>query len=276
MLTQEQIDRYEQDGFFVLKQLLTLDECEKLKIAANQLIDNWEPEPVYSWIFLSDKDKAQARSQRMIAISDKLSFSIEEYAIDPHTGKLNRDKHLSVSRIGLALHNFDPQFKEVTFSDKIKAIAHDLKFIKPAIRQTMYIFKQPFIGAKVAPHRDATYVFNEPFKVVGIWIALENATIDNGCLWFIPRSNLKPTQRRFIRNPSQQEFNEGKVLIYTEEEEQYDNSAFVPVEIKAGDAILIHPHVVHKSEQNKSPISRQIYGIHIMEMYNSIYCKENW
>jgi hypothetical protein len=50
---------------------------------------------------------------------------------------------------------------------------------------------------------------------------------------------------------------------------------------------------VHKSEQSmkhrigsilyhvsllidKSPVSRQIYGIHIMEMHNSIYCKENW
>ncbi len=101
------------------------------------------------------------------------------------------------------------------------------------------------------------------------------------------------------------------MLIYTEEEE-YDNSAFVSAEIKAGrivayyyivylahkiwfsgDAVLIHGHVVHKSEQSmkhrigsilyhvsllidKSPVSRQIYGIHIMEMHNSIYCKENW
>ncbi|CAF1177580.1 unnamed protein product [Didymodactylos carnosus] len=233
MLTQEQIDRYEQDGFLVLQQLLTLDECRKLKIAVGQLIDNWEPDPVYSWIFLNDKDKQQARAQRMVALKDELSFGIEEEAIDPQTGKLNRDKHLSLNRIGLTLHNFHPEFNAVTFSDKIKAIVHDLKFIKPAIRQTMYIFKQPFIGAKVASHRDSTYVYNEPLKIVGIWIALEDATINNGCLWFIPGSNLKPTQRRYIRNPNQQEFNEGKVLIFTEEE-QYDDSAFVPVEIKAG------------------------------------------
>jgi hypothetical protein len=69
-----------------LEQLLTIDECQKLKIAADQLIDTWEPEEVYSWIFESDKNKAQARAQRMVAISDKLSFSIEEDAIDPHTG----------------------------------------------------------------------------------------------------------------------------------------------------------------------------------------------
>src|ERR1700722_18384708 len=80
---------------------------------------------------------------------------------------------------------------------------------------------------------------------------------------------LEPTQRRLMRNPNEQEFNEGKVLIYTGEEEHYDNSAFVPVEVKAGriveysdivylannilfsgDAILLHAQVVHKSEQS--------------------------
>ncbi|CAF3620695.1 unnamed protein product [Rotaria sp. Silwood1] len=142
----------------------------------------------------------------------------------------------------------------------------------------MYIFKQPFIGEKVTPHRDATYVFNEPLKVDGIWIALEDATIENGCLWMIPGSHAKPSQRRLIRNPNEQEFNEGKALIFIGEEEQYDNNAFVPVEVKAGriieycyivyfanknlfsgDAILIHSQVVHKSEQNFSQLPGQAH-----------------
>ncbi|CAF1342725.1 unnamed protein product [Didymodactylos carnosus] len=84
MLTQEQIDRLY--GFLVLQQLLTLDECQKLKIAVGQLIDNWEPDPVYSWIFLNDKDKQQARAQLMVPIKDELSSGIEEEAIDPQTG----------------------------------------------------------------------------------------------------------------------------------------------------------------------------------------------
>ena len=42
----------------------------------------------------------------------------------------------------------------------------------------------------VSSHRDSTYVYNDPFKVVGVWIALEDATIENGCLWFIPGSHL--------------------------------------------------------------------------------------
>ena len=85
---------------------------------------------------------------------------------------------------------------------------------------------------------------------MGVWIALEDATIDNGCLWFIPGSHtsevrpwrtrdvfvlvVEPIQRRYIRNSNEQEFNDGKMLIFKGEDDQYDASAFVPVEIKAG------------------------------------------
>jgi hypothetical protein len=48
------------------------------------------------------------------------------------------------------------------------------------------------------------------------------------------KQHIVPTQRRFIRNSNKQEFDEGKLLIFTGEEEQYDESAFIAVEVKAG------------------------------------------
>jgi ectoine hydroxylase-related dioxygenase (phytanoyl-CoA dioxygenase family) len=129
-------------------------------------------------------------------------------------------------------------------------------------------------------------MFNDPLNVVAIWIALEDANIENGCLWFLPGSNsseffflhtclqqirqcLEMPQQRYIRNPNEKEFNEGKKLILTGEEEKFDDNAFVPVEVKAGriieyycivyvlenflfsgDAVIIHGQVVHKSEQS--------------------------
>lgn len=42
----------------------------------------------------------------------------------------------------------------------------------------------------VTPHQDATFLYTEPLgRVMGMWIALEDATINNGCLWFIPGSH---------------------------------------------------------------------------------------
>jgi len=175
------------------------------------------------------------------------------------------------------LHDFDPVFEEFSYHQNIRDLVQSLQcYQNPIAVQSMYIFKQPYIGAKVGPHQDGTYLFNEPLKIMGVWVALEDATLENGCLWFIPGSHKLPIKRRYIRNPNQQEFNEGEMLIYEGKDDQFDEKAFVPVEIKAGDAILIHGQVVHKSEQNRSPISRQIYTFHIIETNNTEYSKEKW
>lgn len=49
----------------------------------------------------------------------------------------------------------------------------------------MYIYKNPGIGSEVKSHQDGTYLFTEPNSVVGFWIALEDATLQNGCLQFM-------------------------------------------------------------------------------------------
>ena len=124
------------------------------------------------------------------------------------------------------------------------------------------------------------------------------------------RQHLVSSNRRRIRNPNGQEYNDGNVLIFTGQEEKHDDNTFVPVEIKAGIIVgyyfivyLAHKILfqvmpfsfmvmsctrVHKVGNikydqfsvthliDKSSVSRLIYAVHLMEMHNSIYCKENW
>ena len=47
----------------------------------------------------------------------------------------------------------------------------------------MYIFKQPRIGGEVGCHQDATFLYTDPMTVTGFWFAIEDATLENGCLW---------------------------------------------------------------------------------------------
>lgn len=115
------------------------------------------------------------------------------------------------------------------------------------------VFNIFLLSYLVSIHRDSEVAFNDPFKIVGIWIALEDVTVENGCLWFIYTwftygwvyflyiglqriewNCLETAKRRWIRNLNQQEFNEGKKFIYSGEEENFDESALVPIEVKAG------------------------------------------
>lgn len=90
---------------------------------------------------------------------DKIRFFWEAEASDEN-GILNRPKHKALNKIGhgrrgntysififyvtfyfAALHFLNPEFKEATFSPKLEVMLRKLGFKKPAIPQSMYIFK---------------------------------------------------------------------------------------------------------------------------------------
>jgi hypothetical protein len=68
-------------------------------------------------------------------------------------------------------------------------MARDLGFSRPRILQSMLILKQPGVGSPVPPHTDSTFLYTIPTSCVGLWFALQDATPENGCMWFAPGSH---------------------------------------------------------------------------------------
>lgn len=59
----------------------------------------------------------------------------------------------------------------------------------------MLINKAPLTNTITPWHQDEAYWVNVPDKrATSCWLALDNATIDNGCMWFVPGSNLTPVR----------------------------------------------------------------------------------
>lgn len=48
----------------------------------------------------------------------------------------------------------------------------------------------------VKPHQDATYLHTDPISITGFWIPTEDATPENGCLWFVKGSHKHGLDRR--------------------------------------------------------------------------------
>ena len=68
------------------------------------------------------------------------------------------------------------------------------------VLQSMYICKQPNIGGVIHPHQDTTFLYTDPPSCTAFWIALEDATVENACLWGIPSSHRKySNHRRYLR-----------------------------------------------------------------------------
>lgn len=281
-LNHEQLKKFEHDGFLIFSNFIGQNACNELRdemekiIESHHFIDEINKISVFD-ANESDEGNARRSDLHFLTSTDKIRPFLEKRA-NEIIGQNDGTKSKNVfNKIGHALHALNPVFKQHSFSENTKQAFKALGFKKPTVCQSMYIFKQPFIGGEVSAHQDATYIYNEPLKVVGIWIALEDCTLENGCLEFIPGSHKsEPLGSRFIRNPNKEEFDQGKFLIHTKQAPKYDDSRFVPAQVKAGDAIFIHGLVVHKSRPNLSPKSRHIYTFHVYEAENSTFSKENW
>ncbi|XP_061332993.1 phytanoyl-CoA dioxygenase domain-containing protein 1 isoform X3 [Pezoporus flaviventris] len=234
------------------------------------LVGSWEPLPLMA--FVSQHQIQKGSSDYFLTSGDKIRFFFEKGVLDER-GNFLIPKEKSVSKIGHALHAYDPVFKQVTHSSKVQELGRKLGLERPVVVQSMYIFKQPGIGGEVTPHQDATFLYTEPLgRILGFWIALEDATQENGCLWFIPGSHTRGITRRMVRAAS----GSSTCVEFVGSDPAYDDNQFIPLPISKGGLILIHGEVVHKSELNSSESSRHAFTFHVMEAKDTSWSKENW
>ncbi|XP_019366161.1 PREDICTED: phytanoyl-CoA dioxygenase domain-containing protein 1 [Gavialis gangeticus] len=274
-VTEQQIQKFHEDGFLVLEEFFTTEECDAMRKQIHKIIADMEVPPHCRTEFSTKEEQqlqAQGSTDYFLTSGDKIRFFFEKGVFDKK-GEFLVPKEKSVNKIGHALHAYDPIFKQMTHSSKVQELGRKLSLEKPVVVQSMYIFKQPGIGGEVTPHQDATFLYTEPLgRVLGLWIALEDATQENGCLWFIPGSHTGGVTRRMVRAPP------GSIpcVQFLGSEQPYEDSQFIPVPISKGGLILIHGEVVHRSELNSSDSSRHVYTFHLMEAKDTIWSRENW
>ena len=196
----------------------------------------------------------------------KLDFFFESKAFDKN-GKITKPINLIINKIGHALHDLDPVFNNFSHRDDLDKISKSIGFIDPKLLQSMYIFKQPKIGGEVSCHQDSTFLYTEPESAVGFWVALEDATLDNGCLLVAKGSHKGPLRKLFTKKNN-------KMEMVTLDETPFENTD-TALEVKQGTLVLLHGRLAHYSSENKSNKSRHAYTLHVIEG-KSKYPKGNW
>ena len=62
----------------------------------------------------------------------------------------------------------------------------------------MLINKPPNTNKQTPWHQDAAYWIDLPDKrALSLWFAIDEATLNNGCMWYAPKSHLQPLKKHF-------------------------------------------------------------------------------
>ena len=303
---------FDKHGFIFLPNFATPAEVESMKSSMDTLVnDQWHPSSETTQVFRTDQEQieAQGRSDYFLDSASKCHFFAEKDAIT-ESGELKdeyKDNKLeALNKAGHGMHTADGPFKDYTQSAKVGNLLRELGWVHPTVPQSMYIFKQAKIGGEVTSHQDSTFLYTTPRQsCIGLWLALDDATLDNGCLWVRPGSHKESVRRQFVRNPE----HFGKSLSYNENSEDEDrgdatepqmifrqlndsekdddhvtwegalpkdslpmpqctglyDAGFVPVPCKAGDLVAFVGELDHLSLPNYSSNARHTFQLHCVE-----------
>ncbi len=260
-LTEDQKKLFERDGVLVIPEFFSHAECDSLITRMAEIVEGFTP--TENGTVFSTTEQKHAQEEYFLTSGDKIRFFFEEGS-DPSS-----PANTSLNKVGHAMHDLDPVFSDFVRKPKMARLAEDIGFKDPLLLQSMYIFKPPRIGGEVVWHTDHPFLWTDPPTVKGFWVALEDATIENGCLWCLPGFHTETPKQRFRRK----EGGGTEMVIYDPSEFPTENK--IPLEAKKGTLVVIHGLLPHWSSANMSEKSRHAFTLHVIDG-SADYLADNW
>jgi phytanoyl-CoA hydroxylase len=258
------------DGVIIIEGFATHDACDRLRERAAALVAEHAPAALAnSPTVFSTTDQRHARDRYFEESADGIGVFFEERAFDAE-GKLCVPLERAVNKLGHAMHDLDPVFRDFSSGERLNNVAQAIGLADAKLVQSMMIFKQPGIGGEVTVHQDATFLHTEPESVAGFWFALEDARRDNGCLGGLPGEHTRGLREIFQRDEN------GALKITTLQPDLKWNMAKLEwLEVAKGGLIVFDGMFPHLSEANRSPHSRHAYTLHAVSA-RATYPASNW
>jgi ectoine hydroxylase-related dioxygenase (phytanoyl-CoA dioxygenase family) len=218
-LTQDQIAFYHREGYLALEAITTQEETAWLR-------------GIYDRLF-------EARAGREFGDQFDLAGPDEEGTEAALPQILNPAKYA-------------PELKEGLYRVNALAVARQLLGPEAQYQGEHAIFKPARTGAATPWHQDEAY-WNPAveYNALSIWIPLQPATLENGCMQFVPRSHKQEVlPHHCIHNDPR---------IHGLEVDAADTGTAAACPLPPGGATIHHNRTLHYTGPNRSDIPRRAY-----------------
>lgn len=225
-LSPAQVDFFNENGYLANVKLLEENVIDQLKADLDEIIDPSHPEHHLFYEFQTNESE------------------------DPNSVLFHSLGHWRITK---AFHDvlWNPRFVVAAsqlLGNKAVRFWHDQLFCKPAHH-----------GGVVAWHQDYSYwTRTSPMQHLTCWIGLDDATKDNGCLYYVSKSHNWGLLDKPNLGGDMEKLND---FLNAEQKEMFKNK--VAIEMPKGYGTFHHPLMVHGSYENKSSRSRKALVLNV-------------
>lgn len=224
-LTKTDFERFHRDGYLAVQHVLDADEVRAVLTGLGAILDQPGQDNVQWEAWATDKIATTHGDDRMDLVRRFMSFTEKDWRT---TALAKNPEILKVVR-------------ELCGSDDVSMF------------QDMALLKPPGGGREKPWHQDNAYFNYEPgTPIVGVWIALDEATTDNGCMHVLPGTHVEGAVPHFKRRDWQ--------LCDTNIDHARDTAVPLPI----GGALFFHGLLHHGTPANLTNTRRRAVQLHYL------------
>ncbi len=223
-----QRESYQQEGYAVVRRLISGDELREFDRMTDRLLDGdlqpelgyrgWKPDHFYTFWEPGMEDRTDLPRR------DRVRLMANMYHHHPYFRAIG--SHPAIYDVVASIYETGVRM----FSDTV--------FVKPA-----------YHGIEAALHQDTAFWPKTRPNAMNFWLAIDAATVENGCLQVIPESHT-------VDVPHHDHPVQGHIL----HDHEVDIDRQIPIELEAGDGIFFDSALMHRSYPNQSDRRRRAYA----------------
>ncbi len=260
------VARYREDGYLAFLNVLSPDEVRQASQGINALVHKYAFNEEVTEHVYKDSGKKVKNSRGMLFKSRTSDFHFQvEGDYEAHPDRLDE--------LADNIRKFQSFDLELPIYDYISHQHPKLRALLGAVLgedylpySSMALCKPAGIGAEKPWHQDLAYFAVNRFDgVAGVWIALDRATVDNGCMHVIPGGHRT--------GPRQHYWSKVDCEITTEEVNPADA---VAIELPPGGMMIFDGLLPHETPANKSTLRRRALQFHYRSAATQVVPREDY